>query len=100
MKVVYLTSNPAKDITKLSTHLERLSANSVTIPAYVQGMMLLNAIPHKWDHEAAYYMQTLTAVVNIAFTNICTAILAEHDCLGGTKTLVSTTIPISLHSLR
>ena len=38
------TSNPAKDIMKLFTHLERLKANQVVIPDYVQGMMLLNAI--------------------------------------------------------
>lgn len=38
--------------------LERLTANNVAIPAYVQGMMLLNAIPDDWDHVAAYYVQT------------------------------------------
>ena len=79
------TSNPAKDITKLYTHLERLRANQVVIPDYVQGMMLLNVIPQEWDHVAAYYVQTTTTVANVAFTDIRTAILAEHDCLGGTK---------------
>ena len=79
------TSNPAKDITKLFTHLERLKANGVTIPDYVQGMMLLNAIPDDWDHVAAYYVQTTTAIANVSFTAIRTAILAEHDRLGGTR---------------
>ena len=79
------TSNPAKDITKLYTHLEWLRANQVVIPDYVQGMMLLNAIPEEWDHIAAYYVQTTNAVANVTFAAIRTAILAEHDHLGGTK---------------
>jgi hypothetical protein len=48
-------------------------------------MMLLNAIPDDWDHVAAYYVQTTTAIANVAFATIRTAILAEHDRLGGTK---------------
>ena len=79
------TSNPAKDITKLYTHLERLRANQVVIPNYVQGMMLLNMIPEEWDHVAAYYVQITTTVANVTFAYIRTAILAEHDRLGGTK---------------
>ena len=79
------TTNPAKDITKLTTHLERLRANGVVIPNYVQRMMLLNAIPEEWDHVAAYYVQTTTAVADVAIGNIHTAIMAEHDRLGGTK---------------
>ena len=77
--------NPAKDITKLYTHLEWLQANQVVIPDYVQGMMLLNAIPHEWDHVATYYVQITNAVANVMFADIWTAILAEHDRLGGTK---------------
>ena len=77
-------SNPAKDITKMFTHLECLKANSVTIPDYVQRMMLLNTIPDDWDYIAAYYIQTTTAIANVSFTVIRTAILAEHDRLGGT----------------
>ena len=64
------TLNPAKDITKLFTHLERLKANQVMIPDYVQGMMLLNAIPDDWDHVAAYYVQMTTAIANVLFTAI------------------------------
>ena len=42
--------------------------------------MLLNAIPDDWDHVAAYYVQTITAINSVSFTAIRTAILAEHDC--------------------
>ena len=68
------TLNPAKDITKLYTHLKRLRANQVVIPDYVQGMMLLNAIPEEWDHVATYYVQTTNAVTNVTFAAIRTAI--------------------------
>ena len=57
----------------------------MAIPAYVQGMMLLNAIPDELDHVAAYYVQATTTVANVDFAAIHTAILAEHDRLGGTK---------------
>ena len=49
-------SNPAKDITHLQTHFERLSANNAPVLAYEQGMILLSAIPDKWDYVAAYYV--------------------------------------------
>jgi len=85
MRCKVSTHNPARDITKLFTHLERLRANTVVIPDYVQGMMLLNAIPEEWDHVAAYYVQTTAAIANVSFTAIRTAILAEHDRSGGTR---------------
>ena len=45
-------SNPAKDITRLQTHFECLSANNAPVSAYKQGMILLSAIPDEWDHIA------------------------------------------------
>ena len=45
------TSNPAKDITRLQTHFEHLSANNAPVSAYEQGMILLSAIPDEWDHQ-------------------------------------------------
>ena len=85
MRVRVGSGNPAKDITRLSSHLEHLRANQVVIPNYVQGMMLLNAIPDEWDHITAHYTQTTQAVANVTFAAIRTAIMAEHDHLGGTK---------------
>ena len=46
-------------------------------------MILLSAIPDEWDHVAAYYMQTCTAVANVSFDAIRKAILAEFDRSGG-----------------
>ena len=64
-------SNPAKDITRPQTHFEHLSANNAPVSAYEQGMILLSTIPDKWDHVAAYYMQTCTSVANMSFNTIC-----------------------------
>ena len=47
MAVKIAMSNPVKDMTNLYTYLECLQANQVVIPEYIQGMMLLNAIPNK-----------------------------------------------------
>ena len=63
-------SNPAKDMTSLYTYLECFRANQVVIPEYIQGMMLLNAIPNKWDHVTAYYVQQQQMVNTITFTAI------------------------------
>ena len=63
-------SNPAKDMTSLYTYLEHLRANQVVIPEYIQGMMLLNMIPNKWDHIVAYYVQQQQMVNTITFTAI------------------------------
>ena len=78
-------SNPAKDITRLQTHFERLSANNAPVSAYEQGMILLSAIPDEWDHVAAYYVQTCTSVANMSFDAIRKAILAEFDHSGGSR---------------
>ena len=77
------TSNPAKDMTTLYTYLEHLRANQVVIPEYIQGMMLLNVVPNKWDHVVAYYVQQQQMVNTITFTAIQTAILAEFEHSGG-----------------
>ena len=63
-------SNPAKNMMSLYTYLEHLRANQMVIPEYIQGMMLLNAIPNKWDHIAAYYVQQQQMVATITFKAI------------------------------
>ena len=48
-------------------------------------MILLSVIPDEWDHVAAYYVQTCTAVVNVLFDMIRKAILAEFNHSGGSR---------------
>ena len=82
-------SNPAKDITRLQTHFEHLSANNAPVSAYEQGMILLSAIPDEWDHMAAYYVQTCTSVANVSFNAIRKAILAEFNRSGGSHPVLA-----------
>ena len=49
-------SNPAPEISKLITLLERLHANHCQFLEFVQTMLLLSALPQKWDHLASVYI--------------------------------------------
>ena len=92
--------NPARDITKLQTHFERLSANNAPVSAYEQGMILLSAIPDEWDHIAAYYVQTCAAVTNVSFDAIRKAILAEFDRSGRSRQQDQTHIADKLSAIK
>ena len=72
------TSNSAKNMMNLYTYLKHLWANQMVIPEYIQGMMLLNAIPNKWDHVVAYYVQQQQMVNSITFTTPCSVFF--EDC--------------------
>src|ERR1700684_1803870 len=49
--------NPAPEISKMITLIERLRANHCEFNIFVQAMILLNALPQKWDHMASVYIQ-------------------------------------------
>jgi hypothetical protein len=66
MRVKIGTSNPAKDMTRLQTHFDRLTMNNAAVPGYIQGMMLMDALPDVWDH-------------------ICDAVLTEFNRKGGSR---------------
>ena len=46
------------------------------------GMLLLGALPSKWDHVAAMYLQGKTAHTDISYTEVRNAIVAEFDWTG------------------
>jgi hypothetical protein len=79
------TQNPARDITRLQTHFDRLAAANAAVPAYIQGMMLLDALPDSWDNIGAAYVQATTTVVGVSFDTIRGAVLTEFNRQGGTK---------------
>ena len=45
-------------------------------------MLLLGALPSKWDHVAVIYLQGKTAHTNIDYTEVRNAIIAEFDRTG------------------
>ena len=62
------TQHPAAEISHFNTHNQRLVASGVTLSGYILGMLLLGALPSKWDHVAAIYLQGKTAHTNIDYT--------------------------------
>ena len=71
--------NPQVKIQAIHTLWERLQANQIEIPDYIQGMLLLGAIPNKWDHIAAMYMQGMQTMMSVTFTSVQQAIMAEYE---------------------
>ena len=50
------TQHPAAEISRFNTHNQRLVASGVTLLGYILGMLLLGALPSKWDHVVAIYV--------------------------------------------
>ena len=59
--------HPVAEISPFNTHNTRLTANGITLSDYVLGMLLLGALPSKWDHVAAIYLQGKTAHTDISY---------------------------------
>ena len=70
--------NPQVEIQKIWTILERIQANGCTLTDYIQGMILLHAIPAQWDNIASMYCNGMTQA-NVSFNDICQAIMAEFE---------------------
>ena len=76
------TQHPAAEISRFNTHNQHLVASGVTLWGYILGMLLLGALPSKWDHVAAIYLQGKTAHTDIDYTEVRNAIIAEYDRTG------------------
>ena len=76
------TQHPAAEISCFNTHNQCLVASGVTLSGYILGMLLLGALPSKWDHVAAIYLQGKTVHTNINYTEVRNAIIAEYDRTG------------------
>ena len=76
------TQHPAAEISRFNTHNQCLVAPGVTLLGYILGMLLLKALPSKWDHVAAIYLQGKTAHTNIDYTEVQNAIIAEYNRTG------------------
>ena len=74
--------HPVAEISRFNTHNQRLVASGVTLSGYIFGMLLLGALPSKWDHVASIYLQGKTAHTNIDYTEVRNAIIAEYDRTG------------------
>ena len=76
------TQHPAAEISCFNTHNQRLVASGVTLSGYILGMLLLGALPSKWDHVAAIYLQGKTAHTQIDYTEVRNTIIVEFNRTG------------------
>jgi hypothetical protein len=70
--------NPEIRIQKIWTILERLRANGCNLSPYLEGMLLLKAIPKEWDTIAQLYCNGMQ-MANITFDGVQDAIMAEFE---------------------
>jgi hypothetical protein len=70
--------NPEIRIQKIWTILERLWANGCNLSPYLEGMLLLKAIPKEWDTIAQIYCNGMQ-MANITFDGVRDAIMAEFE---------------------
>ena len=73
------TQNPQVEIQAIHTLWEHLQANQIVILDYIQGMLLLGAIPNKWDHIVAMYTQGVQTMMFVTFASVWQAIMAEYE---------------------
>jgi hypothetical protein len=71
--------NPQVEMQQLLTLFERLRANGMAINNPIQGMMLLNALPLKWDGVSMVYLQGQNVFANVTFASVRDAIMAEFE---------------------
>jgi gag-polypeptide of LTR copia-type len=70
--------NPEIRIQKIWTILECLWANGCVLSNYLQGMLLLKAIPNEWDTVMQMYCNSMQ-MANVTFDGVRDAIMAEFE---------------------
>jgi hypothetical protein len=70
--------NPEIQIQKIWTILECLQANGCVLSDYLQGMLLLKAIPKEWDTVVQLYCNGMQ-MANITFNSVLDIIMAEFE---------------------
>jgi gag-polypeptide of LTR copia-type len=70
--------NPEIWIQKIWTILECLRANGCVLSNYLQGMLLLKAIPKEWDTVAQMYCNGMQ-MANVTFDGVRDTIMAEFE---------------------
>ena len=83
------SQNPQVEMQRLLTLFERLCANGMAISDPIQGMMMLCALPGKWDNIAMVYLQAQNVLANMTFASVRDAIMAEYERTAHPSTLAA-----------
>ena len=78
------------EIQQLNTLFKCLVANGMSISDPMQGMILLNALPVKWDSVGMVYLQSTHQLTNVSFQAMRQVVMAEFEC-----TMHSSTIAVN-----
>ena len=82
--------NPQVKIQQLNTLFKCLAVNGMSISDPMQGMILLNTLPVKWDSVGMVYLQSTCQLTNVSFQAMREVVMAEFEC-----TMCSSTIGVS-----
>ena len=72
-------NNPVPEIERMQTLFGKLETNGIDIPERLEAMILLAALPSKWDSVAQLYMQRTNLDTTLTFPNVRAAITAEYE---------------------
>ena len=76
---ISLQVRKVKKIQQLDTLFECLAANGMSISDPMQGMILLNTLPVKWDSVGMVYLQSTHQLTNVSFQAMREAVMAEFE---------------------
>ena len=79
--------NPQVEIQQLNTLFEHLAVNGMSISDPMQGMILLNTLPEKWDSVGMVYLQSTCQLTNVSFQAVREAVMAEFECTTCSSTI-------------
>jgi hypothetical protein len=85
------------EMQQLLTLFERLRANGMAISDPIQGMMLLNTLPPKWDNVSMVYLQGQNVLANVTFATVRDAIMAEFEQTSRPSSLAIQKISVVKH---
>jgi hypothetical protein len=71
--------NPVSEIERMAELFRRLALNNFPIAEALQGLILLAALPSKWDSIAQLFMQRTNLGQVLTFTNVRAAITQEYE---------------------
>jgi hypothetical protein len=71
--------NPVPKMEWMVTLFNRLATNNLSLTARLQGLMLLAALPNKWDNVAQLFMQCTDLSTSLTFANVRTAVKQEYE---------------------
>ena len=71
--------NPIPEIERMATIFVRLATNNLIITPMMQGMILLAALPPKWDSVTQVFIQHPDLATALTFANVRDAIETEYE---------------------